>query len=305
MHSDEVPSSGEFDMRVLWARLRARRAWIAVSVVLFTAAFIAAALLMTPVYRAVTLVVDASSERGGAAGLGNALGQLGGLASLAGINVGAGKPIEESIAVLKSREFTESFIRDLDLMPVLFAERWDLQAGRWHNEDAPTFAEAFRRFDSSIRSVSQDKKSGLVKIEILWREPELAAQWANELIERLNEEMRARAIASTKASMGYLESELGATTIVETRQAISRLMETQINQRMLANVTKEYALRVVDRALPPDVRDVARPNKLLLFALGPLVGFIAGVSLALLAGAWKAVFSESLGHEPVIADRRA
>lgn len=292
-------------MRALWARLRARRVWIASSVALFTAAFVAAALLMTPVYRAVTLVVDASSERGGAGGLGNALGQLGGLASLAGINVGAGKPIEESIAVIKSREFTESFIRDLELMPLLFSERWDSQARRWRNEDAPTFSEAFRRFDNSIRSVSQDKKSGLVQIEILWRDPQLAAQWANKLVERLNEEMRARAIASTKASMGYLESELGATTIVETRQAISRLMETQINQRMLANVTKEYALRVVDRALPPDIKDVAKPNKLLLFALGPLVGFIVGVGLALLAGAWKAVFSENLRHEPVVADGRA
>ncbi len=38
-------------------------------------------------------------------------------------------------------------------------------------------------------------------------------------------------------------------------------MEAQINQRMIANVTQEYALRVVDRALPADPKDVLRPEQ--------------------------------------------
>jgi LPS O-antigen subunit length determinant protein (WzzB/FepE family) len=54
-------------------------------------------------------------------------------------------------------------------------------------------------------------------------------------------------------------------------------MEAQINQRMLANVTQEYAFRTVDRAMPPDPDDVVRPNKVVLAALGPTAGFIFGV----------------------------
>jgi uncharacterized protein involved in exopolysaccharide biosynthesis len=54
-------------------------------------------------------------------------------------------------------------------------------------------------------------------------------------------------------------------------------MEAQINQRMLANVTQEFAFRVVDRALPPDPDDAVGPSKLTLAALGPIVGFAFGV----------------------------
>ena len=82
---------------------------------------------------------------------------------------------------------------------------------------------------------------------------------------------------STNLSVGYLEKELEATSTIETRLAINRLMEAQINQRMLANVTQEYAFRVVDRALPPEPDDAVGPRKLVLLALGPSVGLIFGV----------------------------
>src|SRR6185436_9231857 len=93
------------------------RRWLLVSVVVFGAAFAAAAFLMTPMYRATTVFVDASTERTGMGGLGSSLGQLGGLASLAGINVGsANSKLEEALAVLRSRQLTETFIREENLM---------------------------------------------------------------------------------------------------------------------------------------------------------------------------------------------
>lgn len=105
---------------------------------------------------------------------------------------------------------------------------------------------------------------------------------ANELVARLNREMRARAIARTSESVKFLQKELEDTAAIDTRQAINRLMEVQINQRMYANVTEEYALRVVDRALPPDRKDRLRPMRILMLVLGVLVGLVVG-GLAVLA----------------------
>jgi uncharacterized protein involved in exopolysaccharide biosynthesis len=282
------------DLRRFVLGLWAGRWWIAVSVVLFTVAFAAAAFLMTPVYRASVVLVAASSERGGANMLSSALGQLGGLASLAGINVGSGTShMDEALAVLRSRDLTENFIRAENLMPELFAKRWDANARRWKGppEKVPTLGEAFKYFDARVRSVTLDKRTGLATLQIQWRDPVKAAHWANALVDSLNAEMRARAISETKASVGYLEKELALTSEVETRQAISRLMEAQINQRMYANVTREYSLRVVDRALPADPRDISSPNKLLLLVLGPTMGFVFGAIAVIIAGAlaraWK------------------
>lgn len=280
------PGGTDVDLRTL-LRLLWRRRWLILgSALLFTAALAAVAFLTRPVYRATTVLVPASIEAGGAGGIGAMLGQFGGLASLAGVNLGGGanNDTEVSLAVLRSREFTEAFIRDRNLLPLIFEECWDAQAKRWKGdkEDWPTLAQGYKEFDREIRSVAFDRKTGLVTLQVDWHDPEVAADWANDLIARANAEMRRRAIADSRASVEYLEKELAATITVDTRTAISRLMEAQIKQRMLANVTVEYAFRVIDRALAPDLKDMIRPKRLLLVAFGFVLGLLVGVIFVLL-----------------------
>src|SRR5207249_4949688 len=121
------------------------------------------------------------------------------------------------LAVLRSREFTQGFILDQDVMPDLFAGRWDIASKRWKGTESewPTPAEAVKYFDRAVRNIMRDTKTGLVTVQIERRDPVKAALWANELVARLNAEMRARAIASTNASVGYLEKELSSTAAVE------------------------------------------------------------------------------------------
>lgn len=277
------------DLRAMWQVVRAGRWWIFASMVLFTVVFVAVALLSTPVYRVATVMVPASNERNTlSASLSSALGTLGGLAGLSGIAGNLNESgTEEALAVLRSRQFTESFITDEKLMPRLFPHKWDETRGQWAvpEKKVPTLARTYKYFDRKIRGVSRDKKTGLVTLQIEFRDRNEAARWANELVRRLNAEMRARAIANADASLGFLEKELESTSVVEMRQAINRLIEAQIKQRMLANVTEEYAFRVVDAALPPDADDPVRPRKVLMSAAGPAVGLIVGVALVLIMAA--------------------
>jgi uncharacterized protein involved in exopolysaccharide biosynthesis len=269
------------DSAEVLSRLRAKKWWIVWSVLLSTAAFTTAAFIMTPIFRATTVLVAANTnQNSGALG---ALGQLGGIASLAGINVGSKASVtDEALAVLRSREFTERFIADENLMPRLFARKWNAADGTWKGEP-PTPARAYRYFNERIRSVDQDKKTGLITLEIDWKNREEAAAWANELVQRLNQEMRGRAIRESDASLGFLTSELQSSNEVVTREAVGHLMESQIKQRMLADVTKEYAFRVVDRAMAPDADDPVKPQKGAMLAAGPLLGFVIGCVLALVS----------------------
>lgn len=274
---DNEPS----DLRYLFAQLAERRMVLIAAIVLSTALFATFALVSRPVYRATAVLIPASNERNNMSGaLNSALGQLGGLAALAGIGPGSGDlETEEALAVLRSRQFTERFIDDLNLMPVLYAGRWDKKANNWiaDGKSPPTKAAAYKYFNG-IRKVIQDKKTGLIALQVDWTDREQAATWANELAARLNAEMRGRAIRQVEASLSFLEKEQETTATLATRDAISRLTEAQIKQRMLANVTQEYAFRIVDRAIAPDANDPQRPKKLLLFLLGPIVGFALAVT---------------------------
>ena len=134
-----------------------------------------------------------------------------------------------------------------------------------------------------VLNVDRDRKSGLITVSIAWRSRPAAAAWANEIVERVNEEMRLRALAAAAASTRYLEKEREETQLVETREAINRLIESEIRQKMLASVTKEYVFRVVDRALPADLDDRLRPKRLMLLIVGLFGGLILG-SIAVVLG---------------------
>ena len=283
--SEEWVDADVVDVRRVLAYLWQRRRLLALSVASVASAFTVVAFLTRPVYRATSVLLPVSSERDSLSGsLSSALGSLGGLASIAGINIGNGNAgTEEALAVLRSRQFTEKFIYDKNLAPKLFPRKWDAAAGRWRvkADDQPTPAQAFKYFDGKIRSIIEDRKTGLISLQIDWRDRNEAASWANELAQRLNAEMRDRAIAKAEASLGFLEKELTSTATVETRSSINRLIETQIGKRMMADVSPEYAFRIVDRAMAPDEDDFVWPRKILLIAAGLVLGLAIGVALAL------------------------
>jgi uncharacterized protein involved in exopolysaccharide biosynthesis len=257
-----------------------RRKWlVAACVVVFAGLAAAAAFTMTPMYRAQVVVIPVKADDGRAA-LSSMVGQLGGLASLAGVSLGGGGNKDEYIRFLRSSDFTARFIEDEKLLPVLFAKRWDAERGQWNVEDpadVPTVADGVRLFDDGMRNVSEEKVSGIVTLTLVWSDREQVAKWANLLIERANRDLRKRAIAEAQASTDYLNAELAKTSVLELRQAIYRLLENQIKTVMLANVRDQYAFRVIDPASAPDPDDTVRPKRLAMILLGMVFG--GGVAL--------------------------
>jgi len=259
------------------------RQWLlmAVCIVTVTAAAAAAAFVMTPKYRAeaVVIPVKADDTRGLLSG---AIGSLGGLASLAGLGGASGSNKDEYIAYLQSRSFAARFITDENLLPALFYKRWDAKASRWNvtdPEDVPTLADGVKFLDEHVRSVQEERRTGIVTLSVIWTSPELAARWANLMIERANRDLRQRAVAEAEASTAYLNSELAKTNVVELRAAIYRLIENQIKSAMMANTREQYAFKIIDAASPPDKKDMVRPKRAAMIGFGVLFGTIVGMAI--------------------------
>lgn len=271
------------DIRALILRLWERK-WLIVGVALLGGAIaVSISYTITPVYRAQVVMVSASADRTGLTSmLSSALGSIGNLASLAGANLGSGdSAVEEALAVMRSRQFTEEFIREHGLLSDLFPKDWDAAAKKWKvpTDKQPTMARAFKRFNSNVREVSRDKKTGLIVLTIDWPDRPRAASLANAMVARLNAEMRVRAMSQSDASLKYLNEELAGTAVVDTREAINRLIEAQVRQRMIASVTQEFSFRVVDVAMTPDLIDKVRPKRFAMLMLGLVLG-------GLIACAW-------------------
>lgn len=289
MSRQEVYASNEIDLISVIKLLWQRRWWIIAAAMLGGLVALGLSVVMEPVYRASTVLAPADDGMIGGS-LSSATGQLGGLASLVGLNVGSGgSRTPEALAVLKSRRFLESFFAEEELLPVLFSNRWDVEANSWavSGDRIPTFGDAYRLFIKKVLNISQDKKTALVTININWRDPRQASDWANKLVSRLNMEMQLRAQKEADASVEFLKKELEFTQDIGTREAINRLMEVEIKQRMLANTSQEYAFRVVEQALAPEPKDRISPQKALMVIAGFAIAFVLCVVAILIREAFK------------------
>lgn len=273
------------DLKHLFAQVLQNRWWVLACVVAFTVAFSGYAFIATPMYRVTTILMPAETERSMNAG-GLTSPSLASLASGLGIGGARNSHIEEALAVLRSRAFTEQFIMASHLLPKLFPKNWNASAQKWDvsPDERPTLSEGYNYFNKKLRSVTLNHRTGLITLRIEWKNPRVAAEWATELIARLNRQMRARAIAKADASLRFLKHQLQQTSTVEVRDALGFLMEAQLKKRMIAQVTPNYALRVVAPPVGTDGAKPVWPKKLLLLILGPLVGLVIGILSALFWG---------------------
>jgi uncharacterized protein involved in exopolysaccharide biosynthesis len=203
-HSNESYED-EIDLRELFSVLWASRILLVIVSLAFTATSVIYALVTPNQYQATALLAPAQQNSGG---LSSALSQFGGLASLAGIDIGGNQDGETRIAleVMQSRSFIEQFIKQSGIMvEVMAAKSWNKDDKRliiddelydvrsrkwtrrppWGRDVIPTLWEAYKVF-SEILQVSEDKKTGLVSVSIEYYSPYLAKQWVENYIMATN-----------------------------------------------------------------------------------------------------------------------
>jgi len=252
----------EIDLWELWETIWSGR-WLIVAIAgVFTLGGVTYSLLAQEWYKADVVLAPAEKKS-----IGGALSQFAGLANLAGVDIpGAGE--QEPVAVLKSREFSRTFIEEERLLPTLLE-------GRSFDGDAPDVRDAVKVFDKEIRFVTEDKKTGLVTLSIRWKDPETAASWANLLVKRLNDRLRTQSEAEAARNVAYLQREIAASSVVSLQQSMGRVLEGEMQKLMLARGNEEFAFKVIDRAVPPKQRDA--PKRALISIVSLLAGGFLGL----------------------------
>jgi uncharacterized protein involved in exopolysaccharide biosynthesis len=279
---------GEVSLRDLVALIWARR-WFVLSItILATLAAGLATRVIDKRYLATTTLSPATSTGSQLGTLGSLASQFGGIASLAGISLPGNSKKSESLAILQSEALTEDYIRKNDLLPILYEKQWDPQARKWKETNPkkmPTLWKANQMFKGAIRGVSTDSKTDLITLTVTWKDPELAAKWANGLVRMANEYARDRVVAESERNIAYLIEQASKTDALGVKQAIYSILQSEINKEMLARGNNEYALKVLDPAFTPE-----RPSSPKL-ALWLIMGFFGGLFSALfivfVQNAWR------------------
>jgi uncharacterized protein involved in exopolysaccharide biosynthesis len=270
-------------LQLLW-----REKWIIISLVLLTtAAATIAGVLLPKQYDALAVISPVSSNAKGAGLGGGQSSAFGGLASLIGISIGGDTNKAESIAVLQSEALTERYIREHDLLPVLFPKLWDSVNRKWLVTDPkriPTPWQGNNVF-LRIRTVVEDKKTGLVTVTIRWTDADTAARWVNDLVKLTNDYLREKAIRESDQHIAYLNQEAAKTDVAQVRAAIYTVLESEIKNVMLARGPGDYALKVIDPAVPPERH--SWPHLSILMPAGFAAGLFLAVLILFVRSAWR------------------
>jgi uncharacterized protein involved in exopolysaccharide biosynthesis len=227
------------------------------------------------VFKAETLLAPAQEEK---SGVSSSMSQFGGLAAMAGISMPSNSNVALVLATMQSREFLSKYIERSNLLPLLFENLWDEEKKTWileASQDEPSPNDGYSALVGAI--TIDEKKSGLITLSISWSDPGIAAQWANDLVKQLNEQLRAKAIQDSQKRVGYLEQELAKTTLKDMREVLYNLLESEKRKAMLSNVNEDFALEVIDPAVAPEVRE--KPKRKLIVILGASCGLLIGILL--------------------------
>jgi len=272
----------ELNLKELWKVLVEYKFLIITITILTTLSVIYYTSTMPTVYKAQVLMLPSS---GGSSGSSFSSGKLGGLASMAGISLGgstAGIEGEQALARLKTRSFLVDHIKEKNLKPILFANRWNEQSKIWLDE-APSDREASELLlDMIIISMNPEDRAGLVTFSLEWKNPDNSnkiADIANGLVSDINFKAKQRANLEAKNSISFLEKELEHTSILNSQTILYSMIEQQIHKIMIANIRDEFVFKIIDPAVIPE-RAESKPTLMII---------LIGIVLAIFLGSFLAV----------------
>jgi len=283
------------DLRQLFALLWGGKAIIIVTTTVFAIVSVIYALSISDQYKAVAVLSPSQKDSGGLSG---ALGQLGGLASLAGVSIGGGDSSEAQMAqeIMKSWNFIETFITDNELAVEVYAvEGWnkgsnrlqvdddiyDVEKKKWMVEDVytgeegpPSSWQLFEKFSEKL-VIAEDPTLGLISVSIEYYSPQIAKQWLDMFVMAINKHMQERQITKVTTNINYLQEQIEKTSITEMREVFYTIIEEQIKNKMLAEASPEYAFVTVSPSMVPEEK--SQPKRALICILGTLLGGMLSV----------------------------
>ena len=298
--ANKANNTDEIGLSELFQAVWRAKFWLAGVSFLVAVATAFYSLTLPNIYRSEALVTPVTEGAGGK--LSSLAGQFGGIASLAGINLGSKESNKTSIALekLRSREFFFTFAaKHKVLVPLMAAKSWDPDSGQLVLDDdiydektdqwlrkvkhprqpKPSLLESHETFLDNL-TVSHEKERGVIKISFDHVSPVIARDWVTALVADINDEMRQADIQEAELGIAYLEQQIEQTKISEIRSVLYQLIEEQTKTLMLTNVKPEYVFETIDAAVVPELK--LKPGRAIMVIGAALLTGILGVGIVLI-----------------------
>jgi uncharacterized protein involved in exopolysaccharide biosynthesis len=294
---ENISYDDEIDLKELFSVLWKAKILIIVITSFFALSSVLFALWLPNHYKSVVILNVAEES--------NALGALsgmGGLASMAGITLPSSGEDKSAIAIktIQSRAFLKHLITFENVLPSIMASKsYDFQSkklqfdpkiynennGAWvrkagkNQQSKPSYLEAYGAYLSQV-SISKDEFTNLITISVEHISPIFAKEFLELIINEADELLRNRDLEESSAAIAFLNNEIPKSSLITMKDAINKLVQSQLQKQMLSKVNKEYILKVIEPPFIPEVK--SKPLRPLISILGTLLGGILAITWVLM-----------------------
>ena len=249
-------------------------------------------------YTAEIKIYPVQSSGGGGVGK-----QLGGLASLAGVNLPSdkqGSSFELYSEEIYSREIADMLSSDTTLMTIIYRNEWDAKKSQWKKPESPlsSLIAAVKtalgvpvlkwqapngvRLQEYIKAnvgLEEKLKKSTVTINFRHPDPLFAVQFLNTLYKSTDDRLRQRASERSTKYISYLNKKLESVTVAEYRAALVAILSDQEKLNMIASSDVPYAAESLGSAVAS--LKPTKPQPRLVLMAGIFVGFMVGILIIL------------------------
>jgi capsule polysaccharide export protein KpsE/RkpR len=293
------PTSDDIDLKEFLSKAWETKKIFAVIMLSFGLISIIYSTNLPNLYTSESLVTIVSKDYQSSSSSGGMTSDFSGLASVAGLNIGMGGGDGRSalaIATIQSRDFLKHLIEFEGILPALMASqefnhdsqeiifddaKYDHKNNKWI-EGKPSYLEVHRVYRRML-SINLDRKSGFIDMKIEHLSPVFSKIFLELIIQEANNIVRKNELQESKLSLEYLNEMLLTTKQIDTKLAITQLIEGQLKTQMLANVRADYLLSPIDEAfLPLYKSNPARLRILVMWLLSGLAIYFLGLLVKLM-----------------------
>jgi len=304
-NDNDNDNDGEIDFKELFNALWSKRILITIITTIFAISSVIYALYLPNIYTSTATLAVANEK----SSLSSKLGSYSALAGIAGVSLpsDSSNPSPEAMERIRSFDFfTEHFLPYINLEDLYAAKKWnpeedsiiydkrlfDKSKNQWvrnENPSIPSEQEAFEVYQK-ILSISEDKKTRFVYLSIEHFSPNIAKEWVEIVIKNINESMRSENMKVSSKSIAFLRERAETTNIKEIRDAITQLLQSQMQNLMLATASESYIYKILNSPIAPEEKSA--PGRALICFFGTFIGFLLSFALALISNFRKKLNNE-------------
>lgn len=292
-------NENEIDLVEFLSALWKRKWSIIFSTFLLSLAALIYSLSLPNIYQSKAILSPVESNGGS---MNQVMKNMGGLASLAGVNLSSndsGSNTVKSLEKLNTLSFFQHNILPNIFLPNLMAVKsWNPSANKIvydqdiYDENSQTWVRDYEHPRTQIPSVQEsfevfkghfqvmkDIDTGFVSILVKHQSPVLAQKWTELITDQLNSFYREKDKAEAEAAMNYLKVEMAKTSFSEIKLVVAQILQQKLQQLTLIEASEYYVFDYID---PPVVMETKiGPKRSLICIFGAFIGGLLGSLIAI------------------------